>query len=75
MPAFRVFATALPVVWFSESGRGLADQADSDDADFGTLHVETDAGALLNTTVDLYANDCEATWSLEYDGDGDGTAV
>ncbi len=48
---------------------------DTDDADFGTLHVETDAGALLNTTVDLYANDCEATWSLEYDGDEDGHAV
>ena len=48
---------------------------DDEDADSGTLYVETDAGALLNTTVDLYANDCDATWSLEYDGDEDGHAV
>ncbi len=43
--------------------------------DQGTLVVETDAGALLTATVDLYGNDCDATWSLGYDGDGDGYSV
>ena len=46
-----------------------------EEPDAGMLSVITDAGALLSADVDLYGNDCEATWSLEFDGDGDGHSV
>ena len=48
---------------------------ETEDPDSGVLEVVTDAGALLSAQIDLYGNDCEATWSLEFDADGDGHSV
>ena len=46
-----------------------------EEPDAGLLTVTTNAGAVLSVDVELFGNDCEATWSLEFDGDGDGHSV
>lgn len=67
----------LPIALLSgqEMAAIVAFEPGDTDPDQATLVVETDAGALLSAAVDLYGNDCDATWSLGYDGDGDGFSV